>query len=186
MDAIGDFFSQFQANDWATAALAVVAILISVGTLLQNAWFRPKPHFEIEWEPLSMVGPNGVLITICRIWNDGDATARNVRLSVEAEGVVCNLKYWEHWHEYEPGKGKHGFEVPLEPVDYGWTSLSTKEMYPTAWTDEQRRYPNHEMQGVFTREKVLRPIVKIRYRGRWRPVSSKAPALSGTPTMGGC
>ena len=104
-----------------------------------------------------MVGPNGVLITICRIWNDGDATAHNVRLSVEAEGVVCNLKYWEHWHEYEPGRGKHGFEVPLEPVDYGWTSLSTKEMYPTAWTDEQRRYPNHEMQGVFTREKGAPP-----------------------------
>jgi hypothetical protein len=181
---MNDFFATFEPKDWVTSALALAAIVIAGGSLIQNHFFRPRPHFTIEWHDESLE-VNGVLATFCRFWNDGDATARNVRVTVEGDGIVCNLPVWDRWDEFEPGK-RHGFEVPLEPAVYGFVSLRDRAFYAPEGAPVAVPASASGWAPPRTRTEVLRPVVTIRYRGRWRPITSKAPALPGTPIMGGC
>lgn len=177
------FFDPFTAQDWVTFVLAALALVVSAGSLIQNHFFRPRPHFEMQWAKEAMEDPSGVVIGICRFWNDGDATARNVRLNVKGKGIVCRIDHWDHWDEFPPGE-RHGFEVPLEPAVRDWVSMSEKGILRVEST------PDPALRGRRPkRDEYLRPVVSIKYRGRWRKVTSKAPPIEDlemVPAGGAC
>lgn len=184
-----DFFKTFTSQDWLTFWLAAGALAVSlgslvvaIGSLIQNHRFKPRPHFSFEWAG-DVFEVNGVLVTLCRVWNDGDAPARNVRLTVNARGVDCKLQAWDWWTEVLPGAEKHGFEVPLEPCEYNWVGPGgMKSVMPLPGAPD----PSRPGQPGRIRTNVLRPVVAVKYRGRWRKAKTKAPVLSGQPILGGC
>ncbi|WP_390178104.1 hypothetical protein [Microbacterium sp. MTN4-26] len=179
-----EFFASFTAQDWLTFVMASLAVLVAGAELIQNHFFRQRPHFEFEWADEIFEGPDGMLIGVCRFWNDGDATARNLRLNIEAEGMVCNLKHWDHWDEFRPGE-RHGFEVPFEPAIRGWGPpgpdlQSTKVINAV---DPKPRTPPGQLPS--RRRPLVRPVVSLQYRGKRRPVTTKAPSPESLSLMGG-
>lgn len=165
--------------------LAVLAILISLADVAYTVWARPRPHFAIEWQPdRAAVAGNDVMVAVCWIWNDGDATARNVRLRVVHPRIECARPFWERWHEFEPGRGRQFLEIPIEPSRYetvGLNEWALRRLDTLPEGLEARDYIT-----VWERAEVLRPIVELRYRGRLRPVRWKVPAYPPLPSLGGC
>jgi hypothetical protein len=160
--------------DVVTGLLAVIAIVVSIGTLIQTAVFRPKPHFWIEWAEEAFQF-NGVVVTVCRFGNDGDIPARNVRVTVHGKGIFSDLKYWDQIDKFDDGD-RLGFEVPLEPARRGWDaplSDQPRTIYPI---DMDAAAPR--LTGFRPGTEYLRPTVKIKYRGRWRKAKSRAPKTS--------
>lgn len=160
--------------DVVTGGLATTAIVVSVGTLIQTALFRSKPHFWVEWAGEAMQ-INGVVVTICRFGNDGDVPARNVRVTVHGKGIVSDLKYWNQIDKFEDGD-RIGFEVPLEPARRGWDAPLAdppRTIYPINMSEPVPRLTDFRKDVEY-----LRPVVKIKYRGRWRKVKSRAPKPS--------
>jgi len=166
--------------------LAVLALLISLLDVAYTAWARPRPHFAIEWQtPTAGVSvPGDVMVAYCSIWNDGDATARNVRLRVLHPRIECDRPFWERWHEFEPGRDREHLEIPIEASRYRAVSLSERDLVRLdPWPDGVER---REFITPWRRDEVLRPTVELRYRGRLRPVRWKAPVFEPVPSLGGC
>jgi hypothetical protein len=176
-----DFFKPFTEQDWVTFGLAALAFLVSAGSLVQNHFFRARPHFTFEWAQESFEYPGGVIVTVCRFWNDGDATARNVRLEIDGAGIVTKVKEWDHWDEFKPGE-RHGFEVPLESALRDWAAPGAHPRNLDIYPVESTPPPTRPGQLPADRP-LIRPVVSIRYRGRWRKVKTKAPDPSRLTLM---
>lgn len=168
--------------DTLTAIAAVGALAMSGASLRQSAKQRPQPHFWIEWEKHAFEF-NGVLVVVCRFGNDGTDAARNLRVTVKGPGIVCKLKHWDQFDKFPDGE-RLGFEVPLEPAIRDWAPHGSpadrgRELLPAG--SAQKPTP---LGALPLRDEYLRPVVKLKYRGRWRAVRSRAPKATTLEFIG--
>lgn len=181
---IGQWFASIgmSSAEVTTAVLSLAAIILSIVAIVQNARYRPRPHFSVEWPGVVFENEQGVLVTECRISNDGDAIARNVRVRVTGRGISSRVANWVRWNEVKPGAEPFILQVPLERANFDYVSLGV-----TALTRvEGAPLPARHGEIPRTRPDTLRPVVVISYRGRIRPVKERAPKLSGEIPTGGC
>jgi hypothetical protein len=166
------------AADWITAGLAVLALVASGINLVQNQRFQPRPHFDVAMEAVATENEYGVMTILCFVSNDGDATARNVRVQVIAPWMqdTTGRTRWAHWTKFTPDQQAEMLALPAEPCVRRTTGLGVYELFPLG----------KQLPRGATRTVAERPTVSIRYRGRILPVRKTARPVDPTPTFGGC
>lgn len=166
------------AADWVTAALAVLALVASGINVVQNHRFQPRPHFDIAIETVATENEQGVMTILCFVSNDGDATARNVRVQVSAPWMrdTTGTSHWARWTRFAPDDQAQMLVLPAEPCIRRTVSLGVYELFPLG---------DRLTRGA-PRARAKRPTVSISYRGRFLPVRKTATAVDPVPRFGGC